>query len=596
MTDHHHARRRWRRGVALTALAVLTTATAGCGVPTSGPTTRVEEIPDDVTGPNETVMPLTPSTNAEKTVKAFLGAAAGDWSGRDDRLNVFVEEGAGHWSEPESGIVLIRVGDGDIDVADGATTTEAEVEVTGRIIGTYDTYGQVEPVKGDTDYHQRFSLRRDDASRSWSLKNPPEQVVLLDSTFAERYETRSVYFPATDDAAGTLVPDLRWMPTSVRNDQERYSQITDWLLDGPSDWLAGSVDSSFPRNTANKSVTVKNSRVTVDVSPQAAQQSAGPPSDMSAQLAWSLGLSDSTHLSLLVDGQERLSGPVSDWNYRSRAPSDDPAARNLSYFLTGDGAVAADHLDAPFVTGESLGLAAAVLEPHGDRIAGVTYRDSAARLVAGPPGTVARIDSFAAGVITDPQWFNRDRLLVLADGQPTLVKIADGKSRAIDIPDAPTGAISQLSLSPDSRRLAYVLNGRAWVVPITEVDGMTVEVGTPQRVGLDVEQVTDIGWSQETRLLMIGTVPDTEDWLWEVSIDNAYQQPLKGARDSIRADSLAVRCAYPKNTDEVGQPIIVLVGDELLRVFSDTVKAVTSRIDKQTEAPARGVMAPFTAP
>jgi hypothetical protein len=584
-----------RREPTAPAVAVLAALllVSGCGVPTTGPTTRVDEVNDDAAGPPTAADdPLLPTSNAAETIEHFLGAAAGDWSGRDERLNTFVA-GEWKWSEPEAGDELIRVPDNGIDVNPGANTTTAQVDVSGDVIGSYLPDGQVEPPAGDRDFDETFTLERDDPSQDWQLVDPPEQVLLLDSTFAERYETRSLYFPAKGDALGTLVPDPRWIPNAIKGAQERYTLLTEWLLNGPSEWLAASVDSAFPRGTVRKSVSADRSDVTVDVSSESASQELGEPEDMSAQLAWSLGLGDSQRLSLLVDGQERLTEPVSNWRSKNRAPAADTVLSGLVYFLS-DGAVQASDPDAPFVSGDSLGLSSAALEPGGDRLAATVSDETGQRLIQGTATKLKPIKDFTAGSIEDPQWFSKDKLMVLADGAPTVVKLDDGPSRKVTMSEA-SGVITDISLSPDSRRLAYVADGEAWVAPVTDVDGLEVHLGEPHRVGREVTGVRDLGWSQETRLLMIGSVSSSDDWLWEVSIDNAYRQAQPGARDSGIADSLAVRCAYPKDTDEAGQPIAVAIGENILRVYSEGMSAVPMRDSKDENRPAVGT-APFTQP
>ncbi|HIV58978.1 MAG TPA: GerMN domain-containing protein [Candidatus Stackebrandtia faecavium] len=572
----------------LAALLVI----AGCGVPTSGPTTRVEQVPDDVGGAYQEVDPLLPTNNAEETVEAFLGASAGDWSSRDDRLKEFTEKGGTPWSELESGNRLIRIDSDGIDLKDDANVTSAHVEVTGTIVGTYRTDGQMVRYTGDEKkYSEVFDLVRDDVSEVWRITNPPEQVVMSSAAFAERYETRPIYFPAKGGTK-TLVPDVRWMPTSIAKAQERYSQLLDWLLSGPSDGIAASVHSAFPSGTTRKSVTVDESTVSVDISTEAASQELGAPSTMSAQVAWSLNLQEKQELSLLVEGQERQAELVEEWSDYNHAPDDDPDARGRVYFLH-EGTVVASDTTAPFSGSQFDGLQQANIDRSGQRLAGVANLGrSTMGVVVGDDEALSLVEGVSATSLSDPQWFSSKTLLVLADGKPTLVDIETGKMSSLDVKGS--GNVTQLDLSPDGRRLAYVINGRPYVAAVTGVDGLSVDLAQPHRVGMGVTQVNDLAWSQETRLMVIASVADSDDWLWELSIDNAYQEPLEGARDSAaEADTLAVRCGHPKSTDEPGQPVIVDVGGSIQRVFSDTVRPVTLRYG--AEMTSASGYSPFTA-
>jgi len=544
---------------------------AGCGLPASGPATTVEEVPRDSAGDsyNESLPTLGPTVDAEETVLNFLGSAAGDWANRDERLNKFVRSEA-TWSEPSAGMPLVRL-NSDKATATSSSTTSATVEVTGTIVGVYNQYGQVKKASGDTQYSREFKLSRDFSSDHWHIDSPPEQVVVDDEIFANRYLAQPLYFPATSDATGTLVPDLRWIPKSLSDTGVRYERLLDWLLTGPSEWLESSVSSGIPTGTSREAISVTEDGVVVEISARSATSPVDKYETISAQIAWTLGLESDQQLTLVVDGREQLQSQVSEWAQYNRAPGRDDTGedRDLIYYIE-NGAVKSATPDAPFAGAAPEGLQEAALEPGGNRMAAVVFTGGMYSLVVGTPGELERVDGFATATLSDPQWVDRSKLLVLADGEPTMVRISTGESVRVSMSELDS-TITAISLAPDARRLAFVADGRTYVAPISYTDDFAAKLGEPQRVGLNVTDVRDVGWSQETHVVMIGAVPDAEEWLWQVSIDNAYQIQVEGTKTSTTgavADSLAVRCNSPQRSPAVGQPLVVSVGGSIARVYT----------------------------
>lgn len=601
-------RRRRARSSIVPAAVVATVAAltlSGCGVPTSGPVNHVEEVPRDSRAAEDSadIREWKPTPKADETVEHFLRAAAGDWGGRDARLDEFVD-GGWNWSEHSAGTLLVRLGQDDSSVElDGAR--EAQVEVTGRILGAYGQDGKVKPTSGDTEYRETFDLTRESASDTWELSDPPRHVALLDDEFEAQYESRPLYFHAVESPRDTLVPDLRWLPRFGSSEAQAHTQLVDWLLAGPSELIESTVVNSFPSGVARKSVTVDEGHVTVDVSSESAAASVDEFEGMSAQLAWSLGLEDDADLTLQVDGQERLTNRVSEWAGRNQAPTADDDDERLVYYIQ-DGVVVANDDQAPFAGEAPDGLQEAALEPGRNRMVAVVAEDDGQRLMQGAPtgeesggeeSGMSAIEGFSADELSDPQWLDRNRLLVLADGVLTVVDVESGDSQTVS-GGADGGAMSAIALAPDGRRLAFVADDRAWNAPLSVTDDK-VQLGMHHPVGIDVRDVADVGWSQETRLLVIGDQPGADEWLWEISVDNAFQAPVADAAHNVpKASSLAVRCNPPKRSDTVGQPAVVASpGGGVFRVFSsDTIELLEHETDDVDDENVEAVgTAPFVA-
>lgn len=585
------------RPALLAVATVAMTMLAGCGVPSSGPATVVEEVPRDGAGDSydDRLTSLAPTVDAEETVLNFLAAAAGDWVSRDERLNKFVNVDV-DWSEPSAGMPIIRLTDEQVS-ATTSSTTSATVRVTGAIVGVYNQYGQVKKASGDTSFSREFQLGREYSSDRWHIESPPEQVVISDGAFYDYYLAQPLYFPAAADETHTLVPDLRWIPKSLSDTGARYERLVEWLLTGPSEWLGSNVISAIPPGTTREAVTVHDNGVTIEFSTRSATSPLDEYETISAQLAWTLGLEPEEAIALVIDGREQLRSQARDWAGRNRAPSRDDTGedRDLIYYIQ-DGTVKSATAEAPFADAAPEGLQEAALEPGGGRMAAIVTTGGPYSLVAGEPGALEPVQDFAAGYLTDAQWIDRSKLLILADGRPTMVRVSTGESTPVSMGEL-DDPITAISLAPDSRRLAYVAGNHAYVAPIT-YDDFTAVLGEPQRVGLNVTDVRDVGWSQETHLVMIGSVPEAEEWLWQVSIDNAYQHQLEAVKTSTTGaigDSLAVRCNSPQRSPAVGQPMVVAVGTSIARVYAGSYGPLQVRDAEGNEVDAMGT-APFVSP
>lgn len=563
-----------QRPLILAAVAVL--GLTGCGVPGSGPATRVDKVEQDGgDGDADNVQVLEPSTKEVTTVRNFLGASAGDVNGRDKRLAKFFQPGDKRkWSQPSEGLQLVRIAPGGVVNTDDGDAYRAKVTVTGDIVGVFGQNGQVKPWSGDDEFKQTFTLAREASRDVWHLTKAPRQVYLSDEHFATAYRMSPLYFPTASDDENTLVPDPRWLPKELMDSDTRYNQLVDWLLGGPSDLIGSTVSSAFPDGTSRDKavVTSKNGdKVTVDISADSASQPAKDHKTMSAQLAWTLGLAEDQTLTLSVDGQDRLTAAVSDWASRVHTPDEDAEAEGLAYYIH-DGKVESNESSADFDGVEVTGLRQAAVDRTGQRLAAVAATGGGQRLLTGPPEKLTKVPKFSSARLEDPQWFDADTILVIDDGDPVTVDIDTGKRRKLSI-DEGKGGVTDLALSPDARRVAYVADGHAWLSAVLPDENGKLRIGDPSAVAPAVDNIGDIGWSRETHLLMIGDVADMPAWLWEASIDGAYLQPRAGAEDeSTRAEELAVRCKPATNrgpSDSGGDPVLLQINGIIYRLYSE---------------------------
>ena len=92
-------------------------------------------------------------------------------------------------------------------------------------------------------------------------------LLLSDEALTRYYRIQPIYF--WDQGYGTLVPDLRYLPLTIKPDQ-RASRLVQWLVAGPSSSLAGGVQ-GLPTGTSptDNVVTKDDGTLVVKLSAQA---------------------------------------------------------------------------------------------------------------------------------------------------------------------------------------------------------------------------------------------------------------------------------------------------------------------------------------
>ncbi|WP_025273708.1 LpqB family beta-propeller domain-containing protein [Haloglycomyces albus] len=569
-----------RRGaiVAFGLLAGLTVTS--CGVPSDSSVEVVQDDPIRSSQNNEELRTPEPSTDAEDSVENFLRAAAGNDKNRISRLNNFTDEDLSY-SNPADGIALLQ----SENVAPTSNSgLKATVEVTGRIIGSYLPDGQVRATPSPREYEESFELVRENHSDAWSIVSAPKQLTMLTSQFHSRYERAPLYFVATGDAAQHLVPDLRWTYResfqSTNSVDQLLTQRFSWLLNGPSEFTRQSARSAIPSsvtpqlNVSEDGQDVHVNLVTsevIDIEPYLEA--------IAAQLVWSLNISESQRLLLSIDDERKREDDISTLRSWNAIPSGEgnPTSRNEMAFYVHDSTVwqyssaRSNELSDtrtpsfPWVGTQLNGMTQ--MDVTVDSIAAVTADNRLFTATVGEAETDMQ-ERLSADSLRDPEWIDSGTVLAIVDGLPSAINVTESEVTPLSDTE-----ISRLSLAPDGRRLAYVNDGAAYLAPLIYDSDNNISLGNPKRIGHDIDEISDLDWASETGLWIAGHRDGRQEWLFEVSIDNAVVN-AQGATSSTTtpADSIAARPADPTgSTATHGEPIMAVIDNTLVRVYSTTL-------------------------
>lgn len=220
--------------------------------------------------------PLGPTKGADQMgilqgfIAAFTGPQGDYATAREYLSSQFKKE----WDPRQS--VQIRTGVPTLRTIDETTieysfTSKAQLDSSG-------TYTAGPPSVQVLD----FSFVKED--EQWRISKAPPGIVLAESTFLTIFSKHSLYF--YDLSLQYMVPDERWFPGGTT-----ATRIVSALLDGPPEWLKGSVVSQFPdgtKLTPGTTVTIDSTVAQVDLTSEAAAADARQRQLMQLQLAQSL--------------------------------------------------------------------------------------------------------------------------------------------------------------------------------------------------------------------------------------------------------------------------------------------------------------------
>ncbi|HSL06565.1 MAG TPA: LpqB family beta-propeller domain-containing protein [Pseudonocardiaceae bacterium] len=493
--------------------------------------------------------------NGHAAARAFLSReAAASW---DDRAGLTVIEdapGATPQAGPTDGARRIRVGGPRLGVlaADGSFMPEG---------GTFTVPLDVLKEQGE-----------------WRITNPPAGVLVEATAFQRNYRQVRVYFVNPD--RGTLVSDLRWLPAQPASTLP--GRVLDLLLAGPSQRLAGAVQSALPEGTRPRSnVLVSGSgRAVINLTGLAGL--AEPDRRLiAAQIVSTLGGLLPVPLRLLADGEPLVPGMV-EWRTADIASYTPPAGPRpdvpgqvvVSGRLLGlDGAPAPGPAGAAQLTV----LSAARSSPRGEQLAAVvTGPDGRLQLQVGRAGgdlTAAVLDAVS---MTRPTWRpSGSEVWTVINGRTVVgvVVLDTGPSATYQVNAtelAQLGPISELRLSQDGVRVAAVVGGRLVVAAVVTESGV-VSLRHPQVLReSNLPPTAGVDWARPELLVVASAGPSPQ--VSSVSVDGLTRRqvsstnltgPLTGiaaapGREIIVADATGL-WAY-SDTQEMWEPLLGGIG------------------------------------
>lgn len=542
--------RRWFP-VWLVCLAVVLT---GCvSVPTSGPVeagdsgTRIPDIPVEIVPE-----PPQPGATPGVIVEGFLQAMANYQAGYTVAREYLAPAVRESW-RPENGVQIY---------ADGYPITDSEnPTLRAPLLGQVAADGSYTH-RNEPDFQVDFGMVKDD-NGEWRISTPPDGLLLSQYYFNQFYRSLNLYF--LEPGHGAVVPDPIYLPSG----NQTATALLQALLRGPTTWLKPAVQSAIPIGTTlNVSSPIDSSGVadvslSDDITPLNEEQR----SLLAAQITWTLKQVDGiTGIRLQVNGtpypvvrDETSDGVIPIDAHRKYAPVD-PQASGQLVGVGPEGVVRVDESDAQAVLSPvpgplgatDLDVNSLALSFQGDLLAAVT--DDRTRLLSAP----AAADVEPTTLLTEatdllrPQFSRFGELWTIGrnskgDQQIWVATGGEVESPKSDVLD--DGTIVNFRVSPDGARMALVRRvgghdelGLARINRSGKqlsVEGWrTVAVNGPGT--LDVQQIVDVGWSDATNLMLLGSADESSEPEPYLLDQEGAVTRLIGQSDDWQAESVAV--------------------------------------------------------
>jgi hypothetical protein len=525
-----------RRGGLVPALLVLLVLplSACVQIPDSGPVRAGPEVSAE-DEPELRYVPSGPRPGADPAavVNGYLYAMRAYPANPGIVRQFLTERAAGTWS-PSAGTQIYTESPELEDLGGGRVRMETDLLARLTSRGTW-----TEPPHGRQLLRQQFRLRREGGE--WRITNPASGLLVPEYDFDRYYRPYSLYF--FDPAHRVLVPDPVYLPEG----DQTATLLLRGLLQGPTPWLRGAVDSELPPTSqADVSVPVTDAGVAqVQLGSQARGLGAAERDRLAAQLTWTLRqVPEVESVRVTVNGAPLpLEGGGALTDVRASADYDpaDSAASQALFALRGSQVVTVDRaegiahpLPGRFGTGR-VPVSAFAVERTAQTVAAVT-------------GGGTRVEVAPIGSGESRVWFRRGRdllglqwdihgLLWAVDRTRTGSRVyvmRDGRWAPVTLGPGAPDDIRAFSLSRDGLRLAVVegrgaasrvLLGRVrrpagGALALSVDHWREVEPGATTLGGF-----VDVAWSGPTALTVaaVGRTGSTETFT--MSIDGSTVEP-----------------------------------------------------------------------
>ncbi|MFC6014618.1 LpqB family beta-propeller domain-containing protein [Plantactinospora solaniradicis] len=596
----------------LAGVVLLASGLTACGIPDEtdvrvhgrGPV--ADTLPADGPGaappPGRTASGMEP----EKFARNFLTAAAGEAGEAYKRVNEYIVPQKRFPKSGNEDVNIVRMlfrAPRIIPNSDGTSTVKIEVQPVG-VLRANGSIGEPD----DTEVTYNFTIGTvptdpGSAEGLWVLKPPP--VLLMDvEALANYYEEHTIYFWNQDGDA--LVPDLRYLPRAVPV-QRRATQVLDWLIGGPSDWLNSGV-TRLPDGTGvvgNVPAPKEGGRLEVNLSVKAGElETDADLKKLYKQIIWSLRTNPplGDELELKIQNQSKMTMVAADYLrdnpiYQISGP---PArygvlAGSLYPLLnSGEG----QPVPVPIAAEANQNIVSAGLSRNGEQISAalVTKNGNSLRLRVGAGlGVVGTFDtgSTSYGSMGRPVWL-KDSL----DDGPTGLVVADGKLWEFSNDDAAlkqvplagvSGQVTAVGASLDGRRIAFVAGGRLYVATVRPVDG-TLTVASVRQLATSLKAPSAVDWFGEYSLVVAGLEQeDGRAAVFRLSVDGAGESPQVTGVGAL----ITELAAYPYDLEPQASP--PLVYESNLVAYAAGTPITRNQVSLGPGTPPPGTTAP-TAP
>ncbi|QGN32137.1 LpqB family beta-propeller domain-containing protein [Microlunatus sp. Gsoil 973] len=548
MIDKSSRRRQWPAMIIGPLLVAL--ALTGCvSVPTTG---SVEQADTGTRRGNNRpeVVPKPPVQNASPRViiDGFLLAMSRYQPGYQIAKQFLTADARARW-RPEDKITIYNNPKYD--------STESNVVLSMSRVGEVGADGSYSTRSGELT--QDFAMQKD-AKGQWRISNPPDGLLISDTSFSATYASYNLYF--FDPQFRTLVPDPIYLPT----DGQTATALVQALLRGPTASLRPAVTSAFPR-TSLSSVPIVDGLAQISLGNPATSLKDEQLSQMAAQIAWTLSQIDDSGprgFRLTVNGTTlRVPGQVG---------SGESAYVPISYGArfapvpdrSGDDLLGVQNNTVVAVRGDGSQIApvSGPLGRKGFRISSIAANASVKMLAAVTDdrqilrtqlsgGNSVRTLLYDQRALLRPDFTRFDELWAVS-GPPRgqVIRVFNGTSTK------PTRVESRwlkkvrminFRISPDGTRMAVIVQSgnRDLLAVAPIIRGDSIRLGDLRIIDLadtdatQIERLADLGWISSTRLLILGATTEGASFEpYGVEIDGSQFERV-GTSDNWGATSLA---------------------------------------------------------
>jgi hypothetical protein len=546
----------------------LVLALGGCGVSASSEPRKIGNAYEPIAGPNY-ARPLAEPTAADpaQLVEEYLHAAAGGNEAAIAQVKLFLtDNGRKTWNAGgKSTATTIRI----IHVDDVTTQAQGDngtpVDLKYHEIGTLNATtedGRITPSNNTQEQNQRLQVVRaaDQVGQLRIDSGALPGLVLSDDALDGPngfYSPQPIYF--WDASNQVLVPDLRYVPLTVPTDQ-RANKVIFWLQNGPSQLLGDGVNK--PLVNTNVTVGSRGSTLVIKLSPQAGVKGLEDARHLVYQLQASLNpVTGNRDLEIWIgNNQAPATGPSDYQKYElsSRLPVP------MQKYDIVDGVVKPAASDSVTTAPELQMLGAK--ENSAVEYAAINRDDSMGAFVraTSPNQTLALIPNSGKTITvrglpqsdqtSRPAWIPSingingvNGLLVAWGGGLYLVSLDGQASR---VPTTGLGAITEVTVSPDGRRVAMMAGGQVTVAALVaspngqSAPSVQLADGQPQII-LPEPGLTPyaVAWESEQRVYIVGRSSTGKPALWRVTIDGAAASNLS---DELKDVAPVDVVSYPK--------------------------------------------------
>lgn len=365
-----------------------------------------------------------------------------------------------------------------------------------------------------------------------------------ESLFQTLFARTPLYFSTQDQTA--FIADTRWYPRS-----QIVSAAARGLVEGPSQWLAGSATSLLPPGTqlANPVVILNGSLARVDLTSDVAELPERVRNILYAQFIKTLtGVSGVTAVEILANG-----APLASQN-ETELPTYPYTTSSLMILSDGKPAIVNDNGISLIGNANELknlnisGLATPYGQPLtrfvaiGDEASTLYEIDSTGRYTALVSGT----DFVGPSMdIKGYAWVSQrvpDMTMIVAN-------INSGVSSVVDVPWLAGMNVHEIAVSREGSRIAMIVDddGILQILVagiVRDSSGRPLALGEPIRIGQRLADISDMAWIADTRLVVIGkgqnmsanalySVPLGENISIMASLDNIVNVTAGRGEESI---------------------------------------------------------------